>query len=206
MKSHEERHWQTVYSTKDPAEVSWHQSIPRPSLKALEQIGASSAQSLVDVGGGASTLVDELLDRGWRDLAVLDISGAALKGAQTRLGQRATDVNWIAADIRNWSPQRQWDIWHDRAVFHFLVEADDRKRYKEKLLQGLAQDGALIMATFALSGPERCSGLPVRRYDASSLAAEMGPDLQFVEGWTDDHLAPWGSIQTFTWAIFRRVS
>jgi SAM-dependent methyltransferase len=196
-------HWHRVYSDKQPDEVSWFQATPAPSLAALDRLGAGPTQSLIDIGGGASTLVDALLQRGWRDVTVLDIAAPALRAAQARLGERAADVVWQVADITAWRPQRRYDIWHDRAVFHFLTAPEQRAAYLRALGDGLAAGGLAIIATFALDGPEKCSGLPVERYDADKLARTLGPGFHLEASWREEHLTPWQAIQTFTWCIFR---
>ncbi len=203
--SDDQQHWQHVYSTKSSTEMSWYQPTPAASLDALDRIGATPADSLIDVGGGASTLVDALIERGWDDLAVLDISEAALDASRTSFGNHAAKVRWIAEDIRLWLPDRRWSVWHDRAVFHFLVNANDRERYKQRLLEGLSPKGIVIMATFALDGPERCSGLPVQRYDVPALQAEFGSNFELIEAWSENHLTPWSSSQAFCWTVFRTV-
>ncbi|URD61120.1 class I SAM-dependent methyltransferase [Sphingomonas sp. KRR8] len=205
MMSDDRHHWQHVYLSKSSTEMSWYQPKPAASLDALDRNGATPADSLIDVGGGASTLVDALIERGWDDLAVLDISEAALDASRKRLGNQAQKVRWIADDIRDWLPDRRWSVWHDRAVFHFLVNANDRERYKQRLLEGLSPSGIVIMATFAPDGPERCSGLPVQRYDAPALQAELGSNFELVEAWSEKHSTPWSSSQAFCWTAFRTV-
>lgn len=205
MQDERQEHWRKVYTEKQPDEVSWYQATPAPSLDALDRVGAGPEQSLIDIGGGASTLVDALLDRGWRDVTVLDIAAPALAAAQKRLGQRATVVTWAVADVTTWRPERRHDIWHDRAVFHFLTAPEQRAAYLGALEAGLATGGHAIIATFALDGPEKCSGLPVERYDAAKLAATLGPRFRLVEEWREEHLTPWGSPQAFTWCAFRRA-
>lgn len=197
-------HWEAVYSSKAVDSVSWFQATPAPSLQALDTLGAGPRQSLIDIGGGASTLADALLERGWSDVSVLDISDAALKESKHRLAGQADTVDWIVADITAWAPHRSYDIWHDRAVFHFLTDARDRGAYKERLQQALVSNGAAIIATFSLHGPERCSGLPVQRYDASGLADEIGPEFEMMRDWTEEHVTPGGSRQAFTWSVFRK--
>lgn len=204
METEREQHWTRVYEEKDPSAVSWYQAEPAPSLRALDRFGAKPSSSFIDVGGGASNLVDALLARGWHDLSVLDIAAHALEAAKERVGPNADKVDWIVADITQWHPPRRYDVWHDRAVFHFLTEAGQRESYRRALLDGLAADGLLIMATFALDGPDKCSGLPVQRYDPASLANELGSAFQLVEGWREEHVTPWGSAQSFTWCGFRR--
>jgi SAM-dependent methyltransferase len=205
IKSDEQAHWAQVYTDKAPTAVSWYQETPKPSLRALSRFGAAPSSSLIDVGGGASNLVDALLEQGWHDITVLDIAAPSLEAAKVRLGPLADKVHWVVADITDWRPARKFGVWHDRAVFHFLTEPQQREAYRRALLAGLAPGGLMIMATFALDGPERCSGLPVQRYDASSLAEEMGDTLQLIDGWREEHVTPWGAKQSFNWCAFRRV-
>lgn len=196
-------HWSRVYEEKAPSSVSWYQAEPEPSLRALDRFGARPSSSLVDIGGGASNLVDALLGRGWRDVTVLDIAAPALEAARARLGSEAEKVHWEVADITEWQPSRRYDVWHDRAVFHFLTAPEQREAYRRALLAGVSPGGLVIMATFALDGPERCSGLPVRRYDPAGLAAELGAAFRPIEGWREEHVTPWGSRQSFNWCAFR---
>lgn len=198
-------HWTRVYDDKASTSVSWYQESPEPSLRALERFGASQSSGFIDIGGGASNLVDALLDHGWRDLTVLDLAAPALEVAKQRIGPHADKVNWIVADITDWQPRRQYDVWHDRAVFHFLTEAEQRDAYRGALLAGLVPGGLVIIATFASDGPEKCSGLPVQRYDAAGLARELGDALQLVDAWREEHVTPWGAKQPFNWCAFRRV-
>lgn len=196
-------HWTKVYEVKAPENVSWYQAAPEPSLLALERFGAKPSSSLIDIGGGASNLVDALQERGWRDITVLDIAAPALEAGKARLGAKADQVHWEVADITNWRPARKYDVWHDRAVFHFLIGPEQREAYRRALLDGLSEGGLVIMATFALDGPEECSGLPVQRYDAESLARELGPSFRLIEGWREEHVTPWGSSQAFNWCAFK---
>lgn len=205
MSSERSHHWRKVYTDKPPEDVSWYQATPTQSLAAMERFGALPSQALIDIGGGASTLVDALLARGWNDLTVLDIAAPALAAAQARLGAVADMVTWIAADITEWQPPRRYDIWHDRAVFHFLTEPGQRAAYIRALHTGLAPGGLIIIATFAPDGPEKCSGLPVERYDAEKLAAVLGAQFRLEASWRDTHLTPWGSEQSFTWCVLRAL-
>jgi 2-polyprenyl-3-methyl-5-hydroxy-6-metoxy-1,4-benzoquinol methylase len=198
-------HWENVYATKPATSVSWFQVTPGPSLRALERLRLGPANSIIDVGGGASSLVDELLDAGWADLTVLDVAGTALEIPKMRLGARAGLVNWIVADVTCWRPARSYDVWHDRAVFHFLTDPLDRGGYCAALKAALPSGGHLILATFALDGPERCSGLPVQRYDAIGLATELGEGFAPVDHWREPHVTPGGTRQNFTWCTFRKV-
>ena len=148
--------------------------------------------------------MDALLRRGWTDVTVLDIAAPALEAARDRLGSEAQHIQWEVADITEWEPSRSYDVWHDRAVFHFLTEASQRAGYRRALTHGLAAGGLLIIATFAPEGPEMCSGLPVQRYDSGSLSRELGYRFQLIESWREEHVTPWGSSQSFNWCAFRR--
>ncbi len=206
MKAAERKsHWERVYATKAETEVSWFQEDPRPSLEALARIGADRRSAIIDVGGGASRLVDRLVQEGFEDVTVLDLSAAALEAAKARLGEAARKVRWIVADATAWAPARTFDVWHDRAAFHFLVEADDQASYVDRLTRALRPGGVAIIATFAPDGPEKCSGLPVVRRDAESLAAALGPGFVLVETQRHEHRTPSGAIQHFQFSAFRRV-
>ncbi len=200
-----DQHWDEVYRCKAPDSVSWYQPSPEPSLEALDRFHVPNTASLIDIGGGASSLVDCLIDRGWSDLSMLDIAGAALEVAKTRLGPSADRVRWEVADITGWVPDRTYDVWHDRAVFHFLTNAEHRDGYRRAMAGGVARNGLVVMAIFALDGPDRCSGLPVQRYEASGLLAEMGPGYQLLENWREQHTTPGGGKQAFNWCVFRRI-
>jgi 2-polyprenyl-3-methyl-5-hydroxy-6-metoxy-1,4-benzoquinol methylase len=197
-------HWRTVYGTRRPDEVSWYQAVPEPSLDAFDRVGVKPTMAVVDVGAGASLLADALLDRGYADVTLVDIADTALEAGRQRLGRRAGKVHWEVADVRDWHPARRFDVWHDRAVFHFLTEADDRDGYRRALFEGTHPGSLVILATFALDGPQQCSGLPVRRYDADTLAAEFGEDFTLLEAWLQPHETPWGTEQSFQWAVFQR--
>lgn len=200
-----QKHWTQVYETRPADSVSWFQAEPAPSLAALDRLRLDPSSALIDVGGGASNLVDALLRRGWTDLTVLDIAQPALDAARGRLGQDAGKVHWEVADITAWQPKRHYDVWHDRAVFHFLTDAGQRRAYRRALEAALAPGSHLIIATFALGGPERCSGLPVQRYDASGLAAEFGEAFRLIDAWREEHVTPSGAGQSFTWCTFERL-
>lgn len=197
-------HWWSVFATKAPEDVSWYEDVPRASLEAFDRQGVSPIMSVIDVGAGASRLADALLDRGFSDLTLLDLADSALEASRLRLGPRADEVQWQVADIRHWRPARRYNVWHDRAVFHFLTEAAEREGYR-RALRAATQAGSLaVMATFAANGPEQCSGLPVRRYDAETLATELGEDFTLREAWDQQHETPWGAKQSFLWAVFER--
>ena len=197
-------HWDNVYATKRDNEVSWFQEKASLSLDLIRSAGAGRGSALIDMGGGASRLVDALLDEGCTDVSVLDVAEAALSAAKARLGARAGRVHWIAVDVTQWKPPRQYDLWHDRAAFHFLTEANDRAAYVERLMQALAPGGHAIIATFAPDGPERCSGLPVVRYDAASLGATLGSGFVLQQTRREDHRTPLATMQRFQYSLFRR--
>ena len=197
-------HWQRVYETKDTDAVSWYQAHPRLSLELIELSGVGKDARIVDAGGGASVLVDHLLAAGYADITVLDIAPAALAAAQERLGDDAGRVNWVAADVLAWRPEAPFDLWHDRAVFHFLTEEDDRRRYVKTLRHALKPGGQVIIATFAPDGPEKCSGLPVMRHDAASIAATLGDGFTLIEQRDEHHRTPAGKEQHFVYARLRR--
>ena len=199
-------HWEGVYTKKGEKEVSWFQENPAPSLELIAQVGATPASAIIDIGGGASRLVDNLIDRGFEDVTVLDLSEAALEAAKARLGGRAAQVHWIVADATVWEPPKAYDIWHDRAAFHFLTEDRDRAAYIARLERALKVGGYAIIATFALDGPERCSGLPVVRYDPASLCQTLGRAFQLVDTRRQIHATPWGSEQSFQFSVFRRAT
>ena len=196
-------HWEGVYTTKGENEVSWFQDNPAHSLELIEAVGAAPESAIIDVGGGASRLADYLLAKGFRNLSVLDLSGAALDAAKTRLGAQAEKVNWIVADATLWQPTWLYDIWHDRAAFHFLTEESDRVAYVARMKQALRAGGQAIVATFAPDGPERCSGLPIMRYDAETLGRTFGHGFELIDMRRHTHATPWGSSQSFQFSVFR---
>lgn len=197
-------HWEKVYTAKAETEVSWYQP---HSLRSLELIAAAApdpSAAIVDIGGGASRLVDDLLTRGYSDLTVLDVSEAALAKSRLRLGGTAGGVTWIAADITAWHPPRTYDVWHDRAVFHFLTEPTRQAAYLSALRAGTSNGSTVIMATFALDGPDKCSGLPVQRYSPATLASRLGPAFHLTHEAEEAHKTPWGFEQRFSYATFQR--
>lgn len=198
------RQWNEVYQTKDAERVSWFQSNPTVSLELLNRLHLDRAQPVIDVGGGASMLVDRLLERGHTDVTVLDVSAHALCLAQRRLGDRAQFVHWESVDLLRWRPVRRFALWHDRAVFHFLTDPPDQVRYRELATTSITPGGYLILATFAADGPDRCSGLPVARYSADELAERLGPGFTTVTTRHEHHRTPTGADQPFTWLLMRR--
>ncbi|HWP90944.1 MAG TPA: class I SAM-dependent methyltransferase [Thermodesulfobacteriota bacterium] len=199
-------HWEKVYAQKLPTEVSWYQDHLQMSLQFIQRTGVGKLASIIDVGGGASTLVDDLLARGFERLTVLDISSKAIDLAQSRLGFNAGKITWIEADITKVSlPENHYDLWHDRAVFHFLTGTEDRQKYVELVKDSLKPGGHVIIAAFALDGPPRCSGLDVVRYSPDSLLEEFGNDFELIESAGEEHLTPSGVKQRFIYCYLRKV-
>lgn len=201
-------HWNRVYRERDEEELTWFEAVPAPSLGLLRQ-HLEKGEPFIDVGGGASRLVDALLDEGFGPLAVLDLSAEALARSRARLGSRAADVDWIEADITRWTPARSHALWHDRAVFHFLTDERDRARYARTLAKALRPGGVALIATFAEDGPERCSGLPVVRYGPEALHAEIerhAPGrFALLHSLRHVHLTPKGTSQNFQYAVLERL-
>ena len=202
--SQAQEHWNRVYGTKAETEVSWFQRRPEKSLKLIEAAAPDRSAPIIDVGGGASRLVDELLHVGYADVSVLDFSEAALAHSKARLGAQAASVSWIVADITQWQPARTWGVWHDRGVFHFLTESARQTAYIEALQKATAPDSVCIISTFALDGPERCSGLPVKRYSAATLASRLGAGFELVAEEAERHVTPGGAFQSFLYSVFKR--
>lgn len=198
-------HWEKVYRDRPAAETSWHQAAPRLSLSMIGRAGIKAEDALIDIGGGASLLVDHLLDRGFSRVSVLDLSGAALQQARQRLGERARRVDWIEADVCDFCPDTVYRLWHDRAAFHFLTAAGDREKYVRNLRRALAPGGQAVIATFAPAGPPKCSGLDIVRYDSEGLMAELGPGFRLEEQAGEIHLTPAGREQAFNYFRLERV-
>jgi SAM-dependent methyltransferase len=198
------KHWEAVYQTKGEAGVSWFQEDPRLSLDLITSVAPARGGRIIDVGGGASVLVDRLLDLCFQEIAVLDISETALGKARARLGERAERVRWVAADVTEAAGLGTFDVWHDRAVFHFLTDAADRRKYVELARRTIPEGGHLIIASFAEDGPTRCSDLDVCRYNAATMAAELGEGFSLAREAGETHTTPWGSPQAFFYGAFRR--
>jgi trans-aconitate methyltransferase len=197
-------HWNEAYATKGEQGVSWFEESPDFSVGLIRELAAGRPLSVIDIGGGASRLVDVGLSEGWT-FAVLDISEGALETARKRLGAHADAVEWIAADVTKWRPWRSFDVWHDRAAFHFLTQPEDRAAYVDRLQSALKPGGHAIIATFAPDGPERCSGLPVERYDGAQLAKALGDGFQLVAEHRKMHRTPWGTEQSFQFSVLTRL-
>jgi trans-aconitate methyltransferase len=198
------QHWNRIYRERKPEGVSWFQEEPAKSLELVRFTGVSKDSAIIDVGGGASVLADRLLDSGFTNLTVLDISAEALSFARKRLGEKASRVRWIEADITQFKSVIQYDLWHDRAVFHFLTEAADREKYVSLLQQSLHPGGYLVLAAFALDGPDKCSGLSVRRYDSALIRSELGSEFTLVREDAESHMTPSNKEQEFRYFVFRQ--
>ena len=199
-------HWQKVYEGKSPDQQSWYQARPDISLEWIGRVAHETPTRLVDVGGGASTLVDHLVAREGFQVTVADIAAPALKTSRQRLGERAEQVEWVVADLTEPVDfDGSFDIWHDRAVFHFLTDEKDRRVYRDNLERHVAPNGHAIIATFGPEGPDKCSGLPVRRYSAKSLARTLGDGWKLLESQDELHTTPWDGEQAFVYALFERV-
>ena len=199
------QHWEKVYQTKAPNGVSWYKPHLKVSLAWISEFAAPEDSEIIDIGGGASTLVDDLLNGNYRGIRVLDISGQALKTAKERLGPRADTVTWVEGDITQIElPVRLFDVWHDRAVFHFLTKPDEREKYVLRLNQSLKPDGTVIIGAFSLKGPERCSGLDIVRYSPEALQEELGEEYGLIKTLEESHETPFGTRQEFVYCAFKR--
>ena len=200
------QHWESVYRDRDPDSVSWYQENPARSLILIGETGVPSDASIIDVGGGAGRLVDRLLELGYARLTVLDIAAAALTHAQERLGIQSRDVTWLEADVLEHHFEHPYAVWHDRAVFHFLIDPDDRSRYAGQLETAVEPGGHVILATFSPDGPEMCSGLPVQRHSPESLTECLGAGFEAIDFQEEAHHTPSGAVQHFLYGRFRRLS
>lgn len=199
------QHWEQVWVTRDPTRVTWYQPSLQRSLGIIDRLPLALEDPVIDIGGGASTLVDDLLGRRFRDVTVLDVSAAALEKARVRLGSMADPVRWLQADVTTAAlPESRYGLWHDRAVFHFLVEEEDRASYTARLRTSIRPGGYAVIATFGPDGPTQCSGLPTRRYSTAELVESIGSDLELVDAEIEEHVAVSGVRQQFLYAVLRR--
>lgn len=198
-------HWQHVYREKDPTEVSWYQPVPEKSLQLIRSTGVRHDDAILDAGGGASLLADHLLDEGYTDLSVLDISGHALERSRARLGELAGKIEWIVSDLTEFDPDRRYALWHDRAVFHFLTDFDDRDKYIAVICRALQPGGYFVLATFGPQGPERCSGLEIRRYGVEELQELFDAQFTLCSHELDVHATPKGSTQQFLYSSWQAI-
>jgi 2-polyprenyl-3-methyl-5-hydroxy-6-metoxy-1,4-benzoquinol methylase len=196
-------HWEKVYTSKQPTDVSWYQPHLQLSLDLIERSAVSRQDHIIDIGGGASTLVDDLLNQGYRNITVLDVSARAIDLSKGRLGNEAKHVKWIVDDVTHATLTKgQYRLWHDRAVFHFLTNAGDRREYIRQIHRALRPDGFVVMSTFSLDGPRKCSGLEVCRYSAETLLVELGDGFRLVESHSENHLTPTNVTQAFICCLF----
>jgi 2-polyprenyl-3-methyl-5-hydroxy-6-metoxy-1,4-benzoquinol methylase len=198
-------HWEKVYTTKAEHTVSWFQESPGISLDLTRATGVGTRASIIDIGGGASRLVDGLIDNGFKAVTVLDLSEKALATSKDRLGVRGAHVQWVVADITTWEPSQTYDIWHDRAALHFLTDPNDCAAYAERVSRAVRLGGHVINGTFAPDGPERCSGLPVVRHDAATLGGLLGHSFELIENRRHNHKTPAGATQRFQFSRFQRI-
>jgi 2-polyprenyl-3-methyl-5-hydroxy-6-metoxy-1,4-benzoquinol methylase len=199
-------HWESIYAKKGPQEVSWFQATPKVSLDLFSEYGVKPNARVIDVGGGDGLLVDHLLDRGFTDLTVLDISGKSLAKAQARMGAKAGSVNWIESDATRFDAPAPFDVWHDRAVFHFLTSETDVDLYLDRLAHLLKPGGLLILGTFSQNGPEKCSGIPVHRYSETEVVARLQKVCERIKCFSVDHVTPFNTVQNFLFCAFRKVA
>ena len=202
MKLDRKKHWETVYETKNPDQVSWTQEIPITSLEFIHSFGLNRTAKIIDIGGGDSKLVDYLIDEGFENITVLDISAKSLERAKKRLGEKANKVNWIVSDIVDFVPNMTFDVWHDRATFHFLTTSEQIKKYMKTARESVS--GFLTIGTFSDNGPKTCSGLEIKQYNENELSSEMKGGFDKIKCLTEDHLTPFGTTQNFLFCSFKR--
>lgn len=197
-------HWESVYKDQSPLEVSWYQKRPTTSLSLMRNLQLEKGENIIDVGGGASTLADYLLEDGFINITILDLSSNALALAKKRLGEKADLINWKVEDVTNHLPDHNYSLWHDRAVFHFLTEKNDRGKYKKVLEASIRDGGYVIIAAFSIGGPKQCSGLDIVQYDAEKLQKELGGSFKLIEELSEKHITPGGKEQSFGYYLFTK--
>jgi len=198
------RHWENIYENRSPEEVSWYQDTPATSLDFVRKVRLPRSVSIIDVGGGESYLVDYLLEQGYKNITVLDISDAAIRHARQRVGEQAKLVRWIVTDIVNFEPEEKYDFWHDRATFHFLTHDDEIQRYKEIVSTSIKPKGHMVIGTFSDLGPQRCSGLEIHQYSEELMESQFADSFRKVECKRVDHVTPYNTIQNFLFCLFRK--
>ena len=199
-------HWENVYRTKKLAEVSWYQPAPQTSLDFISELGVQKDSAIIDVGGGDSLLADHLLQQGYTDITVLDISEAAIKRAKQRLGKDAEKINWVVSDVLEFSSDKKFDCWHDRAAFHFLTTEEQVKEYLNIAGKHISDTGRMVIGTFSTNGPEKCSGLPVKQYSEQTLSTQLKKWFEKIKCITIDHITPVQKIQNFLFCSFKRIN
>jgi len=200
----QKQHWEKVFETKADTEKSWFQSYPETSVKFIKELNIPKDAAIIDVGGGDSYLVDALVQKGYKDITVLDISGKALQNAQKRLGKNAGKVKWIESDVLHFHPSQKYDCWHDRAVFHFVTDDNEIKDYKKQITDSVKEEGKLIVGTFSEKGPEKCSGLPVHRYSQQQLTDTLATNFSEIKCIEEIHQTPFNTMQSFTFCSFQK--
>ena len=203
MKCDAKEHWENIYQTKKSNEVSWHQEKPKTSLNLISETNLDKSTPIIDVGAGDSNLVDHLLAAGYRNITVLDVSSTALNRAKKRLGNKANGVKWVVSDLREFETNDRYDIWHDRAVLHFLTEKEEISRYAERVRRLLKPNGYSIVSTFSENGPKKCSGLDIKQYSEDSMI-KLFNDFEHIKSFEEEHLTPWGASQIFIFNVFRK--
>lgn len=195
-------HWENVYQTKKPNEVGWTQEVPEASLKMIRRLNLPKSASIIDIGGGDSRLTENLLDEGYRDITILDISSSGIERAKNRLGERANMVKWIVSDILDFKPDRVYDLWHDRAAFHFLTQAESISQYVKTASEHVS--GHITIGTFSVDGPGKCSGLDIRQYDENILSNEFSQEFDLIHSFREDHITPSGNKQNFQFCVLKK--
>lgn len=196
------QHWQNIYTTKQPHEVSWTQAIPQTSLDYIHSLKLPKSLSVIDIGGGESRLADCLFEEGYTNISVLDISAKALERAKQRLGDDAQKMKWIVSDITQFNPSESYDVWHDRAAFHFLTSPSQKEKYLSLVNDFVKQ--YLIIATFSVNGPLKCSGLTIQQYDTETMSEFFKDNFELIDSKTEDHITPFNTAQNFIWCVFKR--
>jgi ubiquinone/menaquinone biosynthesis C-methylase UbiE len=199
------QHWEKVYETKADQEVSWYQEVPTTSLDLIESLILDKTKSIIDIGGGNSNLTSELLKKGFTDLSVLDISAKSIERTQTKIGDKSKEIQWFVSDVLDFEPTKKYDLWHDRATFHFLTESESIEKYVDCVSSSIHIGGYFIVATFSTSGPEKCSGLHITQYSAEKLKQLFEANFEFVKSFEDTHQTPFDTEQNFVYVVFRRV-
>ncbi len=200
------KHWENIYQTKDLKDVSWYQPTPTTSLDFLKEFNISKTAKIIDIGGGDSFLVDHLLDLGYSDITVLDISAASLNKAKKRLGDLAKKIKWIVADASTFKPTEQYDFWHDRAAFHFLTQEQDITSYIDTIQQSIKPKGVLVIGTFSEQGPQKCSGIEIKQYSEVSMTSRLKEFFEKIKCISVDHVTPFNTIQNFIFCSFKKLS
>ena len=202
MKLDRKKHWETVYETKNPDQVSWTQETPKTSLEFIHSFGLKKTAKIIDIGGGDSKLVDYLMDEGFENVTVLDISAKSLEKAKDRLGEKANKINWIVSDVTEFEPNMTFDVWHDRATFHFLTTTEEIKKYLKTARKSV--NGFLTIGTFSKNGPEKCSGLEIKQYNEDELTLELKNGFDKINCVTEEHITPFNTTQNFLFCSFER--